>query len=488
MSFLQRKNKSATEHFVVTHFDASQDGTLVKTEKVVYEQHLNNCRECREWVRRQENLVARLEKEMLPAVVLEPAAAARIQQDLYHVMRRSMIMNNVKASFAGVGAFALLVLAVGAFLWWQAGGLSSGIQVPALLQAPPPEESTAPEQAAPISAGVTQELDDLFNAYQENGVFNGSVLVARGDEIVLSEGFGMADAKNKTPNTPQTRFRIGHITQNFTTVAVLQLQEQGKLTVDDPICQYLAACPAAWEAVTIHQLLNHSSGIADYVYEGGPLIAESTPEQLVNRVIDLPLEFEPGSDYHYSNSGFVILGLIIERVAGQPYLTFLQENIFDPLKMVDSGIDAGAGELAVGYKFGSTEAEDVNLAPFFGTASLYSTVEDLYRFSRALQTEQLLSQASRDQMFEPYFTQGFLGGADWKTNYGNLGELIIDDGRRVFHSPGEGPFEFIYMQGFKSDLVFFPDDDLTIIILENLGSGDPFSAARAVARRVLEDE
>ena len=458
---------------------------MSKTEKAAYEQHLQSCRECREWVRVQENLVTRLGIERAPAVVLAPAAAARIQQDLYHAMRRAVIMNNVRATVAGVGAFALLVLAVGAVLWWQAGGLSSGIEAPAPIQAPSIAQLQSAEQAAPVSAGVTQELDDLFNAYQKNGIFSGSVLVARGDAIILNRGYGLADAEKETANTPQTRFRIDQMTQAFTAVAVLQLQEQGKLSVDDPICDYLDVCPAAWEEVTIHHLLIHSSGIANYVYEGGPLSGDATPDQLVNRVIDLPLEFEPGSEYGYSNSGFLILGMIIERASGQPYLTFLQENIFDPLGMADSGLDAEAGELAVGYRFGTTEAEAVDLSPYFANASLYSTVEDLFRFSQALQTEQLLSQASLDQLFARHFTS-FAVESDWSKTYSTLWEGI-DDGRRVVYARAGGPFNDNFMKGFQSALVLYPDDDLTVIILENLGSADPFSAARQVAKRVLGD-
>ena len=273
------------------------------------------------------------------------------------------------------------------------------------------------------------------------------------------------------------------MTQAFTAVAIMQLQEQGKLTFDDPICDYLDACPAAWKEITIHHLLTHSSGLANYVYEGGPLSGDATPDQLVNRVIDLPLEFEPGSDSRYSNSGFLILGMIIERVAAQPYLTFLQESIFNPLSMADSGLDAHAGELALGYNFGSTEVEVVDMAPFFGTASLYSTVEDLYRFSQALQTNRLLSQESLDQMFVPDAS----GLTDWSFMYGPWWGGIVD-GRRLIYMDGDGFYNDNYMAGFQSALVLYPDDDLTVIALENLESADPFITAREVAKRVLGDK
>lgn len=206
---------------------------------------------------------------------------------------------------------------------------------------------------------------------------------------------------------------------------------------------------------------------------------ESTPGQLVSRVVDLPLMFEPGLERDFSNSGYVILGMIIERVAGQPYLTYLQENIFDPLGMADSGIDAGTGELAVGYSHGSSEAEEIEISRYFATASLYSSVEDLYRFSQALQTGQLLSQASRDLIFALYYFP-FSQYPEVGSGYGNWAGGIVD-GLNFFHTPGD-------FGGFQSDLFLFPDEDLTVILLANLESADPTTVARAVTSRVLSDE
>jgi ankyrin repeat protein len=136
MSFLQRRKRSAKEHFVVSHFDAYQDGTLAETESAVYEQHLRSCDECREWVQRQDNLVAQLEMEMVPAAVLEPASAARIQQDLYNSMRRAVIMNNVRTSVAAVGALAVLALMVGTVAWWQSSSFGAGVQAPTTGEVP----------------------------------------------------------------------------------------------------------------------------------------------------------------------------------------------------------------------------------------------------------------------------------------------------------------------------------------------------------------
>jgi ankyrin repeat protein len=136
MSFMQRMKGSVTEHFVVNYFDAYQDGTLAQTERAVYEQHLRTCGECRAWVERQEDLAARLQMEMAPAAVLAPAAAARIQQNLYQSMRRAVIMNNVRTSVAAVGALAVLALVVGAVAWWQSSGFGTGIEAPAIGQGP----------------------------------------------------------------------------------------------------------------------------------------------------------------------------------------------------------------------------------------------------------------------------------------------------------------------------------------------------------------
>ena len=168
MSLLKRWKGSVKEHFVITHFDAYQDGTLAQTERGVYEQHLKTCRECREWVRQQESLAARLEMEMAPMAVLAPAAAARIQQDIYSSMRRAVIMNNVRTSVAAVGALAVLALIVGTVAWWQSSGFGAGVQAPTIGQGPALTLSGQTELNERVIRAIGQgDMADLAAALEE---------------------------------------------------------------------------------------------------------------------------------------------------------------------------------------------------------------------------------------------------------------------------------------------------------------------------------
>jgi CubicO group peptidase (beta-lactamase class C family) len=184
-------------------------------------------------------------------------------------------------------------------------------------------------------------------------LFSGSVLISQHGQVLLSKGYGMADRAQKTPNGPQTRFGIGSNTKQFTAAAILLLQVRGKLKVTDLICKYIPDCPSAWSVITIKELLTHTSGIIDYVntlsdfvgYAGPPL----TPLQITAHFRDLPLEFVPGTTWKYSNSGYFLLGYIIEQVSGVSYETFLQNNILTPLHLGDTGYNHNSNGMAVGY-------------------------------------------------------------------------------------------------------------------------------------------
>ena len=172
--------------------------------------------------------------------------------------------------------------------------------------------------------------------------FSGSVLVARGGRVVLSKGYGLANLELSAPNTPDTKFRIGSITKQFTTMAILILQERGKLIKGDSICRYVDLCPAAWEPITIHELLTHTSGIPSFTdfpdnddFERKPMTLLST----IDRFKNLPLEFKPGEKFNYSDSGYTLLAYVIEKVASLSYEIFLNQSIYQPLHMMDSGYD-----------------------------------------------------------------------------------------------------------------------------------------------------
>lgn len=331
--------------------------------------------------------------------------------------------------------------------------------LPPATDPPPTEPSTAePTATPPSSEELAEKIDTFLKKQAEGGKFSGAALVARGDEIILSQGYGMADREQEIPNTSTTRFRIGSLTKAFTAVAILMLQEQGRLTVDDLICDYLDDCPEIWNQITIHHLLTHTSGIYNYTDLTGIFTPESDPwshEDIIRQVVDIRLDFAPGSSWRYSNTGYFILGMIIERVSGQSYESYLQENIFDPLGMTDTGIETNPDELATGYTRFS-EADNYHMSISFAAGALYSTVEDMFRWVRALQSDELISPATRDLIF----TQHAPGepGADWGYGYGWIYATIHD--RRVWEHYGE-------ISGFTSRISLFPDDDVTSIFLQN---------------------
>ncbi|MCL4505136.1 MAG: beta-lactamase family protein [Chloroflexi bacterium] len=317
-------------------------------------------------------------------------------------------------------------------------------------------------QAAPYTppdAGV--QIDAYLNRITADGSFSGSVLVARGGDVLLDKGYGEADREYHTPNTPQTRFLLASVSKQFTAMAILLLQDEGKLKVRDRICAYLPACPGAWKLVTIHQLLTHTSGIPDYMsfsdFDSLEAMAAS-PVDLIQRFKYHALDFSPGSSWRYSNSGYVLLGYLIERVSGQSYAAFLQEHIFDPLRMQDSGYDpdgAIGDAMAVGYE-DQSRAEYLDMSEAYAAGGLYSSVEDLYRWSQALSSTRLISARLSAPMFRP---QVAVPGRN-TGSYGYGWFIRQRLGRQVMEHTG-------VLDGFTTLIARFPHDNITLIVLCN---------------------
>jgi CubicO group peptidase (beta-lactamase class C family) len=257
---------------------------------------------------------------------------------------------------------------------------------------PKPDPPPGPD---PATAKLVDYLDQAVGTER----FRGSVEVRRGSTVLVRRGFGMADPATGTQNGPNTRFRIASITKQFTALAVLILQNEGKLSTANRVCLYLTNCPPQWAAVTVDQLLTHTSGIHDYTDRaeqnsdqffaaiGG---RDPTPEQLVASFASLPLDFPPTTQWKYSNSGYVLLGYLIEKVSGQKYGDFLRNEILDPLGMSDTGYEPGltAGKgYAVGYEDWGTPALKLNGSVSFAAGGMYSTVTDLGRWQRFLLTD-----------------------------------------------------------------------------------------------------
>jgi CubicO group peptidase (beta-lactamase class C family) len=338
--------------------------------------------------------------------------------------------------------------------------------VPAPTATPSPTVTETPRDPA-------AEIDTYLGALTEENSFTGAVLVARSGQVLLSQGYGLANRDENLPNTPQIRFRIGSITKQFTAMGILILEAQGSLDVRDQLCAYLAECPAAWQEITLRHLLLHSSGIPDFTgladYEATKHLP-ATPLELIARFRDLPLEFDPGSEWRYSNSGYILLGYVIEQVSGQPYDAFIQQSIFEPLQMADSGYDHNLESLARGYTgYGDrwSQGDQIDMSVPYAAGALYSTVEDLYRWDQALYTERLVPQALLDEMFRPAVDTP-LGG------YG-YGWIISErQGHRVVRHGGGG-------DGFVAVLERYPDDAVTVIVLSNRDTTDVGTIASEIA-------
>src|SRR5215467_3341635 len=224
-------------------------------------------------------------------------------------------------------------------------------------------------------------MEEVVQSFVENKQFMGAVLVARGNDVLLDKGYGFANLEWNIPDSPKTKFRLGSITKQFTAASILLLEEREKLKVDDPVTKYIPDAPAAWDKITIFNLLTHTSGIPNFTsfpdYRDTEAAA-TTPEKLVARFRDKPLDFEPGTKWNYSNSGYVLLGYLIEKISGQSYADFLQENIFTPLGMKDSGYDSNfkvIAHRAAGYTRGKDGVENagfIHMSIPFSAGSLYS--------------------------------------------------------------------------------------------------------------------
>jgi CubicO group peptidase (beta-lactamase class C family) len=245
----------------------------------------------------------------------------------------------------------------------------------------------------------------------------------------------------------------------FTAAAVLLLQEQGRLNVRDAVCDYLADCPPAWQAVTIHHLLTHTSGIPDLTnFPEYPSwrATPSPPLETLSRFSGRPLDFPTGTQWRYSNSGYIVLGLVIEQAAGQSYEAFLQENIFLPLNMTNTGYDHNSNELAVGY-VRDGEADFIDMSIPFAAGGLFSTVENLFLWDRALFNGTVLTQDSLSAMFSAHAA---IPGPEGQ-GYGYGWIIGEDNGRRVFEHRGA-------IEGFVSVIAHYPDDEVFIVLLSNL--------------------
>ena len=326
--------------------------------------------------------------------------------------------------------------------------------------------------AGPCLAQDTPRMDQMIQSYVANHQFMGSVLVARDAQVIYSKGFGSANLEWEIPNSPATKFRLGSVTKQFTAASILLLEERGKLKVDDPVKKYLPGAPAAWDKITIYHLLTHTSGIPSFTGFADYAKLEpfaTTSEQLVSRFRDKPLDFEPGEKWQYSNSGYVLLGHLIERVSGESYEKFVRENIFTPLGMKDSGYDSNSAVIphrASGYVHvgdGFENAGFIHMSVPHAAGALYSTTVDLLKWEQGLFGGKLLQAASLQKMTTP-FKQNYAFGLSVETAGGH---------KVIQHGGG--------IEGFNTEVAYYPDDKLTVVVLGNVNGGAPGDIAGKLA-------
>jgi CubicO group peptidase (beta-lactamase class C family) len=327
---------------------------------------------------------------------------------------------------------------------------------------------------------VAATIDRYLTARSELGRFNGAVLVAQEGRIIFRKGFGFADVEQRLPYTADTRQEVASITKMFTSMAALMLRDKGKLDLGYSICSYIDNCPAAWRRVTVQNLMRHTSGIPDYEEKlelFSPkhvefMIKPDATDIIFADAKKLPLDFKPGEKFNYSNTGYIVLAHIIEKVSGEDYYRFVEKNILKPAGMNSSGMMNSRKPptgLAAGYsgrnvdwdKFlpgisvtdlGLKKVPRISLEEPAGDAALYSTIDDLYKWSEIMDGKTKLVS---EKIAQEVFTPGLDGyGYGW----------FIDGvfGKRYSHTGG--------LPGYVTDFTKLPEKHLTVIVFSNIES------------------
>lgn len=307
---------------------------------------------------------------------------------------------------------------------------------------------------------LKNKIEEYLQAQAKVNGFSGTVLVAKNDKILFKKGFGYANHEHQVENKAETKFLLASVTKQFTAMSIMLLVNEGKIKLDGKISDYLPYYRKdVGEKITIHQLLNHTSGIPGYTELEGFFGKNSrdpyTTKEFILKFCSNDLEFEPGKDQKYNNSAYYILGGIIEELSGMSYGKFVQKNIFDKVGMFHSGYESTKKIIdneAEGYsKEGNdlVHADYLDMSVTYAAGGLYSTVEDMYLWDRSLYTDFLLPKKWRDTMF-----------VDYKNGFG-YGWMNTDfKGHRVIHHSGG-------IHGFSTHIARFIEDDICIITLGN---------------------
>lgn len=327
-----------------------------------------------------------------------------------------------------------------------------------------------------------------------------SLAIVRNGRVIKASGYGLANIESNVPATPDSVYQIGSMTKQFTAAGIMLLVENGTVSLDEAIDKYLPDLPPTWRSATVRHLLTHTSGIKDFADLADTESERSkdyTKAQIIALVSGAPLEFRPGEKWNYSNTGYFLLGMIIERVSGKPYEDFLRERIFQPLGMVDTRLN-DLNEIvprrAAGYVLRNGHlynAQPVSPTHPYAAGGLLSTAADLAKWDAALYTGRVLRKASVQQMLTPATLNNSQPARNSLfNNYYGFGWFLGELGRHRYADHGG-----VIPSGFTTDIIRFLDDRLTIIVLTNRVASDflapdsprPWDIAKGVARFYVPD-
>jgi CubicO group peptidase (beta-lactamase class C family) len=325
---------------------------------------------------------------------------------------------------------------------------------------------------------LTTAIDKLLSEQFKTDETGATALVARNGQIVYKKAFGMANLELNIPMQPDNVFRIGSITKQFTAVAILQLMEQGKLSLQDDITKFIPDYPTHGHKITIEHLLTHTSGIKSYtgMKDFGEIMRKDMkPEELINHFKNQPMDFAPGTKWMYNNSGYYLLGFIIEKVSGKTYPQYLEEFIFKPLGMTnsyygsDSKIIKNRASAYSKTDKGFNNADPLSMTLPYSAGSIQSTVEDLFKWHQAVHTYKLVKKESLDKAFTAYKL------SDGKaTTYGyGWGLGNIQGSETIEHGGG--------INGFLTMSIYLPKEDVFVVVFSNCDDNSPNETTAKIA-------
>ncbi|MBB6094760.1 CubicO group peptidase (beta-lactamase class C family) [Povalibacter uvarum] len=330
---------------------------------------------------------------------------------------------------------------------------------------------------------MQDQVDQIMHDY-DGDVPGASVLLIHNGNPVIKRSYGLADLATRAPAKPETNYRLASVTKQFTAASILLLAQDGQLQLDDPISKWFPDLPAATDAITVRHLLSHLSGLIDYEEVIPPQMTGQLHDADVLKILETQDKtyFAPGSSYRYSNSGYALLALIVERVSGKTFATFLRERIFQPLRMMNTVAHEEGVSVVAHRAFGHSlengawaRTDQSQTSAVLGDGGIYSSIDDLANWDAALYDDRLLTDSSRELAFTP------VTKTDDPTIEYAMGWRITREetgGTTLWHS-GE-------TKGFRNVIVRYPDEHLTVIVLTNRDDPEPYQTARAIAGLYLK--